>query len=75
MTRSSRLKSHTRYPVQTTNEIRRFMEAQLEHFKEEGIDPDAISKEELASTSIAFRKKYETEKSKDTDTVKPESSQ
>lgn len=37
------------------------MEAQLEHFKEEGIDPDAISQEELASASIAFRKKYETE--------------
>lgn len=52
-----------------------FMLAQLNYFRSQGIDPDTISREELANASMTFRKAYETEASKDTDTVKPESSQ
>lgn len=52
-----------------------FMLAQLDYFRSQGIDPDTISREELASASLTFRKHYETEASKDNHTVKPESSQ
>lgn len=48
-----------------------FMLAQLEHFRNQGIDPDTISREELSSASLTFRKQYEAEISKDTDTPKP----
>lgn len=48
-----------------------FMRAQVAYFISQGIDPDAMTREELASTSIAFREKYETEIRKNTDT--PES--
>ena len=51
------------------------MQAQINYFIENGIDPDAMTREELASTSITFREKYEAEASKDNHTVKPESSQ
>lgn len=46
-----------------------FMRAQLNYFVEHGIDPDSMTREELASTSIAFREKYEAETSKDNHTV------
>lgn len=61
--------------MQTTDEIRSFMLAQLEHFKEEGIDPDAISLEELSSASLTFRKQYETEIRKNTDPAQSITSQ
>ena len=46
-----------------------FMRAQVNYFIENGIDPDAMTREELANASITFRQKYETETetSKDTD--------
>lgn len=49
-----------------------FMMAQVEWFIDHGIDPDAISREELAETSITFRATYETETSKDSDTAEPD---
>ena len=45
-----------------------FMRAQVAHFINQGLDPDSMTREELASASITFREKYETEASKDTDT-------
>lgn len=45
-----------------------FMKAQVNYFIENGIDPDILTREELANASITFRQKYETETSKDTDT-------
>lgn len=41
-----------------------FMLAQLEHFRSQGIDPDKMTREELANASMTFRKAYETEASK-----------
>ena len=52
-----------------------FMRAQVAYFTSQGIDPDAISREDLASASLTFRKQYETEASKDNHTVKSKSSQ
>lgn len=45
-----------------------FMKAQVNYFIEAGIDPDTLTRDELATASITFRQKYETETSKDTDT-------
>lgn len=52
-----------------------FMLAQLDYFRSQGIDPDEMTREELANASMTFRKAYETEASKNNHTVKPESSQ
>ena len=45
-----------------------FMKAQVNYFIEHGIDPDTLTREELANASMTFRKAYEAETSKDTDT-------
>lgn len=48
-----------------------FMRAQVAYFRSQGIDPDEMTREELANASMTFRKAYETEASKDTDTSEP----